>query len=176
MNSTIIGHIDERDIAEMGLFKKKQKTEDTYIENRVFGKVYLLGSWHTVDKYEVSVLGRTYSVILTMLVRGADEPINDLQEAAGEEFLKNTHVYMDLFEKELKRKFADLDAEMLHEALEVGGVFFGRDGKVGISCSADLDMDYLEECGVSPDENFGIVVSPSVVFLPSSEEFLDYFE
>lgn len=27
---------------------------------------------------------------------------------------------------------------------------------------------------LGPDENVGIVVSPEVVFLPSSEEFLDY--
>ena len=81
---------------------------------------------------------------------------------------------MELFENELKRKFADLDEDALGEALEVGGVFFSSDGKIGISCSINLDMAYLEECGIGPDENIGIVVSPEVVFLPSSEEFLDY--
>ena len=158
----------------MGLFKKKQKTEDANIENKVFGIVYLLGSWHTVDKFELSVFGRTYSVILTMLVSGGDEPINEKHEAAGKAFFENKCVFLELFENELKRKFADLDEDALSEALEVGGVFFSGDGKIGISCSINLDMAYLEECGIGPDENIGIVVFPEVVFLPSSEEFLDY--
>lgn len=159
----------------MGLFKKKQKKEDSYAENRVFGKVFLLGSWHTADKFEVSALGRTYSVMFTMLINGTDEPISGQQEVAGEDFLKNMNTYMDLFEKEIKRVFANTDEEELSEALKVNGVFFSKDGKIGIDCSVDLDMGYLEECGIGPDENFGIAVAPGVRLLPSSEEFLDYF-
>ena len=77
--------------------------------------------------------------------------------------------------REIKRVFANTDEEELSEALKVNGVFFSKDGKIGIDCSVDLDMGYLEECGIGPDENFGIAVAPGVRLLPSSEEFLDYF-
>ena len=161
----------------MGIFKRKktQSNEPVSIENTVFGKMRNFGNWFTVDSFDVVLWKQIYSVRMRTVAKGVHDPVTVQQEKACLEFKKNLEMYQSQIEEAVSNLFDIHDEETLKEHIQVCGVYFSKDGKFGVAMSTTFDNDFLEECGIGPDENFGIALYPELFILTSNESFLEYY-
>lgn len=162
----------------MGIFKKKQKDYSVSNEtkNMVFGDVRNIGNWYTVNSFPITIWENSFSVRVRLVSNGKEDPITNEQEEAFKRFQANQKEYERLIEDGMDHFFCTVDAEKLHGSIDIQGLYIGKDGKLGAALCAHLNNDLLEENGIGPDDQFGIVLYPEMHVLPSNEEFLDYFE
>lgn len=110
------------------------------------------------------------------VARDENDPVTSEQEDACRDFLRNLESYQKYVEDIIVNYFHITDEEILRDVMQVEGVYFSRDGRFGLAMSTSLDNDYLEECGIGPDENFGIALWPDRFVISSNEEFLNFYE
>lgn len=158
----------------MSIFKRKKKTpkEPLTIDNPAFGKIQYFGTWYTVDCFDLTLWGKKYPIRMNAFAEDENDPVTSEQEDACREFLKNLETYQKYVEEMIINTFHITDEEILRDVMEPESVWFSRDGRYGLAMSTSLENDYLEECGIGPDENFGIALCPERFVLSSSEEFL----
>lgn len=162
----------------MSIFKRKKDTpkEPVTIDNPVFGKMRNAGNWSTVDCLDFTLWGKKYSIRMSTVAWDENETVTSEQEDACREFLRNLETYQKYVEDIVMNLFHITDEEILRDVIQVEEVYFSRDGRYGLAMSTSLENDYLEECGIGPDENFGIALWPDRFVISSSEEFLVFYE
>ena len=157
------------------LRRKKEEKNDRTVHDEVFGDVVFYGCWTSVETVKIPLFG---SYVETRLLAGSRDksiPINDIQREECIYFRQNLELIANEAESLLQELMKGKSPEDIAGSIGSMAVYFSRDGESGIYIKTDLRDEELEEYGIGPEDDLGIVLRPEPRIIRSGDEFLDRF-
>lgn len=159
----------------MPFFKKERKQSQSSIFVDNFGKMSFLSDWYTEDSFILSVFGKEYAVSFHAICNETEAVVNEKQILSCGELLHSTEKYQNIIERLLRRLLSNYEETVITEVLTIEDIYFSPSGSCGVAASLTLGDDELEEIGIGPENEFGMVLSPEPYIFYSGEEFFGYF-
>ncbi len=139
-----------------------------YLNNATFGKIRFLNGWQKTEKVVLILWGHEFQIYIRATASNKRDKISAEQEKA---FLKLSDSVKDIeriIETVMQDHFPNLSQKELIERFIPDEIIISRNGCFGI-CISDRED---EDCGIQPDADLAIALSPEVMYYDSQNDYI----
>lgn len=157
--------------------KEEPKKEKLIVDNPVLGKMeHIYYGWWSLDRIDVFMFGKTYSVEYVAASNKNKEFPNSKQEDAFKKIMAEKEKWQVDVEQAVFGEIK-LDPSLEYkDVINVEGIHISRDGAYGISMAISDDYsDLLDELDILPHNIFGVSVFPELYVIKCEDDFDQIF-